>query len=243
MFGADVERPIQGVSFTTLERLGMAYDKWHAHKLRLLDTDHSMNESDRQIMELYLHSAKLCLFSHIFRGPAQGTSTDAEQRADYEGRAVDSALGLLQCLITTSSNERYIFAKLPAYFGIMCCFASVYLVETRLNDELLAHSRSSKIRNCADLLADAIRSSSVSSSATHPWIGILNSLETNLGQQAMASPRGLLTETPDGHLAQHSGFQALPDEVGLDFSFPKDSLDWPLLFDDSDWQPSSFSPF
>lgn len=135
-FGADIER--RSTAFVEdLERYEARYDKWYqewspilspiAHLLR----DKS-NCSTHQISRLPMLTAKLFLYSHIFRGPGQRQNlppvevSRATNLQYFALRAVECAMELVR--IMAEMIEHYTFAAIAqSYLGFTTAFASVVL--------------------------------------------------------------------------------------------------------------------
>lgn len=166
-FGADVE----GSGFVRdriaeLERLGAEYDRWRqdwSEQVPLIIPIQQSNARDsrqtaaedqytRQLFfDLYFHSAKLYLYSHVFRGRKRDhllltsttkssnpvtapTTNDGMNR--FARRAVDSALSIVrsvtakpQWAVTQRHEQQRRLSKLPFYLGTTMAFASVFLFQ------------------------------------------------------------------------------------------------------------------
>lgn len=142
-FGADIEVLDSSVA-NSIGQLSQLYDEWHndwqpvlSPLSRLLGRSSRLwmhlSQTGGQIIDLCFSAAKLHLFAHIFRGPAQRNSQppiSLDPRAEYikfAGHAVQSALDYLNSLTSMLSSGRSL-ETLPAYLKIMTAFSSVFLL-------------------------------------------------------------------------------------------------------------------
>lgn len=142
VFGADIEKTAPSY-IGNIDRFNHLYDNWltdwqpilspMGHLLR--NSQHGTTQLSRtadHILGLYVSAAKLQLFSHVFRGPAQRSShppitlgnredlTKSAHQAVY--CAVDQLNGLT--FVLKAGNR---FGILPAYLATTIAFSSVFL--------------------------------------------------------------------------------------------------------------------
>lgn len=142
-FGANIEG-LNSSIVNSIEQLSQLYDEWHNDWQPVLSplsyllgrssrSSMNLSQTKSQILDLYLSAAKLHLFAHVFRGPAQRTSQSPislDPRTEYTkfaSHAVQSALDHLRFLTSMLASGKS-FETLPAYLKIMTAFSSVFLL-------------------------------------------------------------------------------------------------------------------
>lgn len=183
IFGSDIESSIVNQRFVELQRVSDSLDRWYADWIDVLALPVDANSIPRRVFDFYFYSAKLYLFSHIFRGPSE-----AELPANIPGaedlirNASDSALSILRSSIAGDEIHPFL-EKLPSYFGTMIAFASVCLIRTTLrnpsHDDVMANETMHLLRR----VPEVVRDSPLSPLSTHPLVSISKSLEAAINEE------------------------------------------------------------
>lgn len=195
MFGADIEWHVASQRGAELAQLSDSYERWSGEWLDMLsfsDASTTDNFSCR-VFDLYFHSAKLYLYSHIFRGSSPEEDTRSKLSAEsttgvnrFVQGALTSALSIVRCIVDNTQPWPWL-ETLPVYLGTMIAFACVVLVKASRHQGVLSHNM---LQNGVDIpgylrrLVQVLRASPIVDSPTHPLLNIARSLEvaTN-GQQ------------------------------------------------------------
>jgi hypothetical protein len=171
LFGSDIESEIVNQRSIEFGRLNEALDKWRE------DWKEIVGMSPR-IFDLYFSSAKLYLYSHVFRGPSLAQSpagiNGTENLAQH---ATDAALQVLHCAVDGTEDPSWL-QKLPFYFGTMIAFACVCLIRTSLQESREESVRTSEIVLYLSRLSQILQSTAMDSSSSHPLANIAKSLES-----------------------------------------------------------------
>ncbi|KAF9252319.1 hypothetical protein DTO013E5_1246 [Penicillium roqueforti] len=200
MFGADIEYSAASQRSNKLTQLSAAYDIWLEEWLAMLSFTNAPSTFSRRVFDLYFHSAKLYLFSHIFRGSSQDTKlsnsgsesdTDADKFAHGAARC---ALAIIRCIVDDNKSSSWL-GKLPTYIGTMVAFACVCLVKISVEQRPWAQDLQAEgIPSYLQRLVQVLLSSPVVNHPTHPLLSIARSLETATavaggvyGQDSLAS--------------------------------------------------------
>ena len=129
-FGADVASDVANSQNHVLADLNGAYEAW-ASNFAGMRTTHSLRTSLwSSLSRLYLHSARLHLFSHTFRGPAQPLveSGGTAMTNDLTVMAVESAIATLTSVCEEQASQHWLL-MLPHYFLTTIAFACVVLIK------------------------------------------------------------------------------------------------------------------
>ncbi|KAJ5757690.1 uncharacterized protein N7511_006384 [Penicillium nucicola] len=202
MFGADIECHVISQRPDELSRLNISYDGWREEWLSMLSFPKPAGFS-RRAFDLYFHSAKLYLFSHVFRGsssqlvsPSHGikqTTGPATNVNTFVNSAMKSALAIICCIVddtdtdTTNSKESWL-EKLPPYIGTMIAFACVCLVKvSRQQTPMACDMQGEDIPGYLHRLVRILRLSPVMNQPVHPLVSIARSLETATATMAMTA--------------------------------------------------------
>lgn len=171
-FGADVES--QAAIQRPMELLGLAqaYDQW-------LQTWRSMLVFDSHdhrggILELYYHSSKLYLDSHIYRGKAEPVATIESSVVDeLRNNFRESAVSVLRIML----DQKMRLLDLPSYFSTMLAFATVALVKMVREGDVARTCSKPEILRLLQQLAETLRANQLPHSPPHPLLGISKGLE------------------------------------------------------------------
>ncbi|KAL4891208.1 hypothetical protein BDV59DRAFT_194421 [Aspergillus ambiguus] len=216
-FGADTENAIATERSAELERLSAVYDRWYHEWLHTVSFDYIKEHAFLyKMFELYAHSAKLYLFSHVFRGLTQDAELSIELSKQgvykYAQNGMESALSIIRCIVDDESEPKLWLARLPLYFGTMTAFAS--RVITNINPD--------EIRGYLRRLIQILQSSLELEHSTHPFLSIARSLE-------LAAIGQLCADHGDPNYNENE-----PSEFSFD-SFTNDGLNMGLFRDSDDW--------
>ncbi|KAJ5112544.1 hypothetical protein N7532_000589 [Penicillium argentinense] len=204
MFGADIDNCVATQRLGEIPALNEAYEQWYGDWLDILTFVEVADPFPRRVFDLYYHSAKLYLFSHIFRGHSRdgtGFTNDTTSDLDeFASSALKNALSIV-CDITKEASLQ----TLPDYIGTVTAFASVCLVKASTEckmitcdadgDDAFGHLRR---------LVQVSRSSAIGNGSTHPLRGIAESLE------------GILSGGSQSH---HDDGGPFNGTFGFDFAF------------------------
>jgi hypothetical protein len=170
LFGSDIQSEIVNQRSVEFGRLNEALDKWR-------EDWKDVGTMSQRIFDLYFHSAKLYLYSHVFRGPtlaeSPAGSNGTENLAQY---ATDAALEVLRCAVDRTEDSAWL-QRLPFYFGTMIAFACVCLIRTSLQENLEESAKTSEIVRYLSRLSQILQSSAMDDSSSHPLVNIAKSLE------------------------------------------------------------------
>lgn len=189
MFGADVDNCVTIQRLSEIPALSEAYEQWYRDWLGILTFVEGSGEEPftRHVFDFYYYSAKLYLFSHVFRGQAtddsmEGDSASYSNKAnngteDFAEAALKSALSIV-CLITKEEGS---LQNLPYYIGTVTAFACVCLVKASSQSELITcdvdgDDVSTHLRELVRVLQVAASASGDQSGHGHPLQGIAESL-------------------------------------------------------------------
>ncbi|KAF7530503.1 hypothetical protein PCG10_000003 [Penicillium crustosum] len=184
MFGADIECKATSQRSDKLEQLSDSYGGWLEEWLTMLSFTNASATFSRRVFDLYFHSAKLYLFSHIFRGSSQDTKlpkAGAEGGSDtgtdeFAHGAVRSALAIIKCIVDDDESSSWL-GKLPTYIGTMVAFACVCLVKVSVQQGPY-DLQDEGIPGYLQRLVQVLLLSPVVNHPTHPLLSIARSLET-----------------------------------------------------------------
>ncbi|KAJ5601511.1 hypothetical protein N7510_011045 [Penicillium lagena] len=196
MFGADIEWHVASQRGAELAQLSNSYERWSEEWLDMLSfgDPSTTNTFSCRVFDLYFHSAKLYLYSHIFRGPSPEEDTRSKLSAEsttgvnrFVQGALKSALSIVRCIVDNTQPWPWL-ETLPVYLGAMTAFACVVLVKASRHQGVLSQDM---LQTGVDVpgylrrLVQVLRASPVVDSPTHPLLNIARSLEvaTNGEQQ------------------------------------------------------------
>lgn len=258
-FGADIER-ISCSFVDSIDQLKHLYDNWHkdwqpilSPLSHLLQGGHQSHTQPLQIndcvLNLYFSAARLQLFSHVFRGPAQRTSQppirvgSSNELSKFAGQAVKCALDHLDSLTSILSSGTS-FGILPAYLTTTVAFSGVFLSRIPIlqhNAIATEHEKTACIET-VDRLCEALRNlaregaprGEINSASQSLLLKIINALESareiNHGEALRISEddpehfgSAITQESPFNFHASHEVF----DANGFDIFY----IDMPLDFD------------
>lgn len=170
LFGSDIESEIVNQRSIEFGRLNEALDKWREDWREIV----SMSQ---RIFDLYFHSAKLYLYSHVFRGPSLARSPAGSNKTENLAQhATDAALQILHCAVDGTDDPSWL-QTLPFYFGTMIAFACVCLIRISLQESRENNARTNEIVQYLSRLSQILQSTAMDSSSSHPLANIAKSLE------------------------------------------------------------------
>ncbi len=178
-FGAATDSTFISRRLSELEYLSDAYERWRQEWTAILETQLEVEPSLPAILDLYFHSARLYLSSHIFRGPEQDFARpeDTPNPLDkWAHSATQSALSIVHRM--TEMNEAQVSSRLPFYFFTTIAFASIFLL--RGPCRTLYHVDRDRAMQYLQALDRLVSSPSAIPNGPHPISGIANSLKAAL---------------------------------------------------------------
>ncbi|KAM0717106.1 hypothetical protein Q7P37_006958 [Cladosporium fusiforme] len=171
-FGADIESQAAIQRPAELHRLGQAYDQWLQKWRGMLLFD--SEDSSGSVIELYYHTSKLYLYSHIHRGKTEThRTTEPSTIADISKHFRESALSVLRIILDTKMRLH----DLPSYFGTMLAFATVALIKTVRDGGATGSFDRPEIMRLLQHLAETLRTIQIPQSPWHPLLSISKGLE------------------------------------------------------------------
>lgn len=178
IFGADVDNCVASQRLTEIPSLSHAYEQWYRDWLSILTFVESVDPFTRRVFDLYYYSARLYLFSHVFRGQAPEerdfafpgqASNDSE---DFADAALKSALSIV-CFITNEAGLQ----SLPYYIRTVTAFACVCLVKASSQSKLITCDMDGgDVSGHLRQFVQVLHSSATEDSSSHPLRGIAESL-------------------------------------------------------------------
>lgn len=206
MFGADVDNCVTSQRIKEIPALSQAYERWYRDWLGILTFVEGPGKEPftRRVFDFYFYSAKLYLFSHIFRGQATDDSMEGNSSlsnkadtnngaGDFAEAALKSALSIV-CLITKEGGD---LQNLPYYIGTVTAFACVCLVKASSQSELITcdvdrGDVSTHLRELVRVLQAAAFASGNQFGHGHPLQGIAESLRSILTGETESHENGPL---------------------------------------------------
>lgn len=231
-FGAATDRTFVHSRLAELEHFSDAYEAWRCEWLEVLGTRLNLSQTSKAVLDMYFHSARLYLSSHVFRGPAQYHSQPHSTPKPMEGvasGAVQSALSIVQGM--SELSERRACPNLPFYFCTVTAFASVFLLRGPWH-----MSEKDRALQCLHCLTSLLLGPPALIHHTHPLSSIAKSLIPAIGRRRLPEETSGGYErndstyddvnrgnTADGAFVSNvleSGQEwlMLPHDLGLDFS-------------------------
>lgn len=172
-FGADIERTSPSY-VNSIEQLSHLYDEWLSDWRPILSPmGHLLRKNNQSrkplsrpadhVLNLYVSAAKLQLFSHIFRGPAQRTSHPPitlafrDSLSKSSSQAVYCAVQQMDELASLLESGT-LFGSLPMYLAIMVAFSSIFLTKISRTASYAIVSENDK-NSCIDTIRRFIEAS------------------------------------------------------------------------------------
>lgn len=199
VFGADIEGILDPLKSMELRRLANAFEEWHAEWLEIL-TVRDMTERFYQLSQymctLYYSSAKLYLFSHAFRGPAQRDLTPpvaiTSGLDDIAQRAVEEAFSIIRSVLASPESNRSTPGDLPCYFTTVTAFASVVLLRASSQTQSHYVADRKEVLQTLHQLIDFVQGRLFGPDISiHPLLGIANSLKVAVDSISEANPNSI----------------------------------------------------
>ena len=180
-FGAATGSTFISRRLSELAYLSDAYERWRQEWTAMLETQLEVEPSLPAILDLYFHSARLYLSSHIFRGPEQDFARheDTPNPLDrWAHSATQSALSIVYRM--TQMNEAQVTSRLPFYFSNTIAFASIFLLGGPCRT--LYYVDRDRAMQYLQALDRLVSSPSATPNALHPVLSIANSLKAALDE-------------------------------------------------------------
>lgn len=178
LFGADTETSIGLQRAAELNSLSYALDQCRLDLLAPNEIQSTLSDYSREVFELYIHCAKLSLFSHTFRGSSQRRTTSADTLRGlerFELYAIDSALTILRAVTWEGKIQAYL-EMLPSYFGTMIAFAFVFLVKAFSQDNNSCGLDKSDVARTLKRLVETFGTCAARVQPKHPLQSVTKSL-------------------------------------------------------------------
>lgn len=179
----NISSTIVSQRYVELDRLSSALDLWYEDGLAVLNLRETSTPNALRTFEFYFHSAKLYLFSHVFRGPSHHESPammkGTESMAAY---ASESALSILRCAMRGEDDYDWLKGQ-PYYFGTMIAFASVCLIRTTLSAPLSGDPKATEALRYLHRVSEVLKKSSNAERSSHPLFSIARSLEAAISER------------------------------------------------------------
>jgi hypothetical protein len=128
VFGADIEALITNERVAELKSLSGCFDICRASAIASSDSPDIFSQ---QLFDLYIHCAKLYLFSHTFRGSSQRyerCSLPFNGMEKFERSALENALAIVRSVAWGDEIQSRL-ERLPSHFSTMIAFASISLIK------------------------------------------------------------------------------------------------------------------
>lgn len=207
-FGADIDNCVDSRKLAEISRLEDAYEHWCGYWQGTMDFDEDADHFSRRMFNLYFHSAKLYLFSHVLRGRSELSTEALRDVEHYAHCALEHPLSII-CFVSHDTQER--LQQLPYYIGTVTAFAFICLVKaTSQNCHIICDKEGDDTITHLRRLVQVLHLPSAETQSSHPLLGIAESLKTVMS--------GVHQFDHDQH--------SLPDFDGLyGFNFALDGLD------------------
>ena len=188
-FGAATDTTFVHSRSTELEFFSNAYESWRHEWVEVLRTRLAFDQTSQTVLDMYFHSARLCLFSHVFRGPAENQSEphSVSQPMDrFAHWAAQSAVSIVKGI--SELSEAHACPKLPFYFCAITAFASVFLLRGPWHT-LYSVDKDRALQYLHRLIR-LVSGPSAVVHAAHPMSSIAKSLRTAIGDLRQAEESG-----------------------------------------------------
>ena len=186
-FGAATDRALVHSRLAELEEFSETYESWRYKWTETLRRRPDFGQGAQTMLDICFHSARLSLFSHLFRGSAQDLSKPQNPSKTIDRialTAAQSALSIVQRMNEVS--EAHACLDLPSYFYTMLAFASVFLVKGPwqiLDKDLEKRS----LQELNRLIGFCLESLTITN-AVHPISSIVRALRTAVGGGLYGKP-------------------------------------------------------
>jgi hypothetical protein len=163
--------------------LSFAYDQWYEEWFTMLSFANTTNSFLRRAFDLYFHSARLYLFSHVFRGSQdEGLATFNTDIGKFASDAMKCALAVIKTIVDDTESSSCL-ERLPSYMATMMTFACVCLVKaSRQQGPWTLELQNEDIISYLHRLIRVLRSSPIVN-PSHPLLSIAKSLEAVTGEE------------------------------------------------------------
>jgi hypothetical protein len=196
VFGADIQNPSIRSRSTELDQLSSAYDRWRHEWLEVLKIRNTLDDFASHTFELYFYSAKLYLFSHVFRGPSQRDlepPVTANGMYQFAHGAVESAVAIIR-FMTDEEDAQAWLGKLPSYFVTTIAFASVFLLRTARQEQPVYDVDKDQVLQYLRRLTELLRGSAMVINPSHLLLSVADSLEVAIDRRGNDSE--IVTNSP-----------------------------------------------
>ena len=181
-FGAATDSALIHSRLAELEEFSETYESWRHKWTEKLKGTPGSDQGAQTMLDMCFHSARLSLFSHLFRGSAQDLSRPQNSLKTINRFAITAAQSAL-CIVQnmTEMSEAHACPDLPSYFYTMLAFASVFLLKGpwRVLDEALQERALQQLNRLVGLCSGPLDITH----AVHPISSIVSGLRTAIGGQ------------------------------------------------------------
>ena len=181
-FGAATDSALIHSRLAELEEFSETYESWRHKWTETLKGTPGFDQGAQTMLDMCFYSARLSLFSHLFRGSAQDLSKPQKPPKAINKLAVTAAQSAL-CIVQnmTEVSEAHACPNLPSYFYTMLAFASVFLLKGpwQVLDEALQERALQQLNRLVGLCSGPL----AVTHAVHPISSIVSGLRTAIGGQ------------------------------------------------------------
>jgi hypothetical protein len=198
IFGADIEASITSERIAELDTLSRTYDICRSTILGAIPIDPG-DGFPRQLYDLYVHCAKLSLFSLIFRGSSQRCarpSPNPNGMEKFEKSALASALAIVQSVSWGREIQQHL-EMLPTYFGTMIAFASVSLLKFWNKEPSMTYFDKKEVAVTLNRLVEVFSAASARVQPGHPLRSVSKSLKMAMDEYCQPVDPCDLAYTPE----------------------------------------------
>lgn len=182
VFGADIEAAITTERVAELDALSRAIDLCRSAVLASTSIGNDPSDLSQKLFELYIHCAKLSLFSHAFRGSSQRSemsSNPSQGIEKFQRSALESALAIVQAVAGGNGIEGRLEA-LPSYIGTMVAFASVTLKKAIEKEPTTYYLEKEEVSAALGRLVEVFQAHAARLPTAHPLRSMARSLSIAL---------------------------------------------------------------
>jgi hypothetical protein len=179
IFGADTEASVTSDRESQLESLSQSFDACRSDLLYATAIDSGPGRFSQQLFDLYIHCAKLSLFSHSFRGSSEKcTQPFAKFRGieKFERCALESALAVVRSVAYGGEIQKHL-EWLPSYFNAMIAFASISLMKSQIKAPTMHYLDKNEVLSALSSLVEVFEACSARIQPEHPLSSVAKSFK------------------------------------------------------------------
>lgn len=178
-FGADTDALLTEDREAQIESLNLSLDSCRSDLLTGMVIDSGAARFSQRLFDLYIHCAKLSLFSHSFRGFSgkyPRPSANSRRIEKFEPCALESALAIVRTVAYGGGIQKHL-EWLPSYFDAMIAFASVSLMKAQSKGPIKHYLDKSEVFSALSGLVEVFEACSARIQREHPLSSIAKSLK------------------------------------------------------------------